>query len=217
MRKKIKNILFDLGNVIVDLDLDRTGRLFQELLGSEYQPIFQQLEDQDLFHRFEKGLISEETFIWTIQHSAQNIANRRLNPVEIIRCWNGMLLDIPLQRLEWLESLKSEFQVFLYSNTNSIHLLWVNNFLNQQYQIRDFSERFFHKPYYSHLIHFRKPDREGYQFILKDAGIEAGETFFIDDNADNIRGAKSVGLQTYLHPVGTEIMDVFESELGKIN
>ncbi|MCB0661862.1 MAG: HAD family phosphatase [Saprospiraceae bacterium] len=217
MRKKIKNLLFDLGNVIVDLDLDRTNRLFQELLGEHFTPIFQQLEKHDLFHQFEKGLISEETFIWNIQHAAQNLANLRLNPVDIIRCWNGMLLHIPLDRLEWLETLKEDYQVFLYSNTNSIHLLWVNNFLNQHYQIRDFSTRFFHKPYYSHLIHYRKPDKEGYEFILQDANILPEETFFIDDNADNIQGAQSVGLQTYLHPIGTEIMDVLNNELQKIN
>ncbi|MEZ5055430.1 MAG: HAD family phosphatase [Saprospiraceae bacterium] len=215
MGKNIKNIIFDLGNVIVDLDLDRTNRLFEEMLGADYQAIFRELEELDLFHRFEKGQMSNETFIWTIQHTTQKISRRNLSPQEIIRCWNGMLLSIPLERLKFLEALRKDYKVFLYSNTNAIHLQWVYAYLIRNYEIRDFDRRYFDKPYYSHQIHHRKPDTSGYEFLLKDAGLLAEESFFIDDNADNIQGAKDVGILTYHHPIGLEITKVFESEIQK--
>jgi putative hydrolase of the HAD superfamily len=76
------------------------------------------------------------------------------------------------------------------------------------YGIENFEERFFHRPYYSHLLGLRKPNRDIYEFVLKDAHLKAEETMFFDDLSWNVKGAQSVGIQAVLHPRGTEIVDV---------
>ena len=112
-----------------------------------------------------------------------------------------------------LSRLKEKYNVYLLSNTNKTHVDWVDGYLKTVYgfSIQDFDERFFHKSYYSHLIHLRKPNDNIYEFVLQNAGIRAEYTLFIDDNAHNIEGAKRIGLQTILHPVGDEIVEVMKS------
>ena len=127
--------------------------------------------------------------------------------------WNAMLLQIPPQRFEMLSRLKEKYHVYLLSNTNKTHVDWVDGYLKTVYgfSIQDFDKRFFHKSYYSHLIHLRKPNDNIYEFVLQDAGIKAENTLFIDDNAHNIEGAKRLGLQTILHPIGDEIVETMKS------
>ena len=123
-----------------------------------------------------------------------------------------MLLQIPVHRFTMLRRLKEKYNVFLLSNTNETHINWVDGYLRTVYNftIEDFDARYFHKSYYSHLINLRKPNTNIYDYVLQDAGLKAEETLFIDDNFHNIEGAKKVGLQTYLHPIGFEIADVLK-------
>lgn len=201
----IKNIIFDLGNVIIDLDLAKTDSELATLLGEDFIEKLKSQNKQIIFNEFEMGLCSEREFIETLQSVANQVVSYR----RLVDAWNAMLLKTPLHRLEMLEKLKSEYQVFLLSNTNETHLAWVYDDLSKMYGILDFDTRFFHKPYYSHIINLRKPNTDIYEFVLKDAGLVASETLFIDDNADNIAGANKVGIKTLLHPIGHEIADLF--------
>jgi glucose-1-phosphatase len=200
----IKNIIFDLGNVIIDLDLKRSETELKRILGKDMRQKLAEKGQADIFERYEMGLSSETNFLNTLQsiHN-QPVAYRRL-----IDAWNAMLLRTPMHRLLFLEQLKEKYQVFLLSNTNQTHLDWVYDDLQKTYGITNFEERFFHKAYYSHLIHLRKPNANIYEYVLQDANILASETLFIDDNADNIAGAKSLGIQTIHHKIGAEIVSV---------
>jgi glucose-1-phosphatase len=209
----MKNIIFDLGNVIIDLDLERTWFHLKHWLGDDYESILKQIHpNTDIFIQFEIGKISEEDFFDTLRATTDTPLSIR----QLKEAWNAMLLQIPPQRFEMLSRLKERYNVFLLSNTNETHLHWVDGYLQtvHGFSINDFDERYFHKPYYSHLIHLRKPNTDIYEYVLADAGIKAEESLFIDDNFQNIEGAKKVGLQTYLHPVGVEIADVL-NELTK--
>lgn len=202
----IKNIIFDLGNVIIDLDLAKTDIELEYVLGEDYVDRLNQIEKKDIFNRFEMGLCDEREFVETLQ----SVANQKVSYRRIIDAWNAMLLRTPMHRLEMLENLKSTYQVFLLSNTNETHLAWVFDDLQKMYGITDFDTRYFHKPYYSHLINLRKPNIEIYQFVLDDAQLIANETLFIDDNYDNIVGAKQVGINTIHHQIGNEIENLFK-------
>jgi putative hydrolase of the HAD superfamily len=207
--KNIKNIIFDLGNVIIDLDLEKTEQELGNILGNDLRQKLAALKQGDIFERYEMGLCSEEEFVKTLQSvNLQRISHRR-----IIDAWNAMLLQTPLHRLEMLEQLKSKYNVFLLSNTNKTHLDWVYDDLKKSYGITDFESRFFHKAYYSHLVNLRKPNANIYEFVLQDNDIQAFETLFIDDNADNIAGAKSVGIHAIHHAIGTEIVEVIAEYL----
>ena len=205
----VENIIFDLGNVIIDLDIERTWLHLKHWLGDDYELNLKNIRpDNDIFIQFEIGRISEEDFFETLR----SLVAAPLSIRHLKEAWNAMLLQIPPQRFEMLSRLKEKYNVYLLSNTNKTHLDWVDGYLKTVYgfSIQDFGERFFHKSYYSHLIHLRKPNDNIYEFVLQDAGIKAENTLFIDDNAHNIEGAKRVGLQTILHPVGGEIVETMK-------
>jgi glucose-1-phosphatase len=212
MQKAVKNIIFDLGNVIIDLDIDRTWLSLKHWLGDDFEMKLKNVNpNSDIFIEFEIGKISEEEFFETLRQ----LIDGPLSIKALKEAWNAMLLQIPSQRFEMLSQLKERYNVFLLSNTNKTHVDWVDGYLRTVYNftIQDFDERYFHKPYYSHLIHLRKPNTDIYDYVLKDAQLEADETLFIDDNAQNIEGAKKVGLQTILHEIGAEIVDVMQPYL----
>jgi putative hydrolase of the HAD superfamily len=208
---KIKNIIFDLGAVLLNLDMLRTEAAFAALIGDKklHQSIQRQLFEQNLFSKFETNEIREAEFIETLK----SVTPHPVNEKQIRTAWSAMLLDFPAQRIEMLKNLKSEgYKIFLLSNINSIHLEDVYaNFFEQHGDIN--FDQLFDKPYYSHLIGRRKPDTETYRFVLKDAGIEAVHTLFIDDNADNISGAKAVGLHTIHHEANGDIEKVVRDYL----
>ena len=213
----VENIIFDLGNVIIDLDIERTWLHLKHWLGEDYELQLKNIrQGEDIFIQFEIGRISEEEFFETLKSlvAAPLSCHVPRNDIRHLKeAWNAMLLQIPPQRFEMLSRLKEKYNVYLLSNTNKTHVDWVDSYLKTVYgfSIQDFDERFFHKSYYSHLIHLRKPNDNIYEFVLQDAGIKAENTLFIDDNAHNIEGAKRVGLQTILHSVGDEIVETMKN------
>jgi glucose-1-phosphatase len=209
MKSNIKNIIFDLGNVIIDLDIDRTWFHLKHWLGDNFETVLKQIHpNNDIFIQFEIGEISEQQFFETLRATTEAPLSVR----QLKEAWNAMLLQIPAKRFEMLARLKERYNVFLLSNTNETHVNWVDGYLQTVYKftIKDFDERYFHKPYYSHLIHLRKPNTNIYEYVLADAQLKAEESLFIDDSFHNIEGAKKVGLQTYLHPIGVEIVDILK-------
>lgn len=201
--KKVKNIILDLGGVIMSLDVPKTIKAFTELgiknivnnTGHAYQHSF--------FYELEEGKISEDTFL----NSLRNLSDRKLDNLEIITAWNEMILDMPKERIDFLLNLKSKYNIFLLSNTNSIHQKKYLDEFKDYYQI-EFND-IFKKAYYSHEIGIRKPDVEVFNFILNDSSLKAEETLFMDDAISNIESAQKAGIQTF-HVQDYNIYDVFE-------
>lgn len=209
MQNNIKNIVFDLGNVIIDIDPERTFASLRHLLGDNMtEKLATAYPAGDIFIDFEVGKIDENTFLDTLR----GIADTPLSIREVKEAWNMMLLEIAPQRFDMLARLRQKYRVFLLSNTNSTHIDWVDGYLRTVFgfTIADFETRYFEKPYYSHIINLRKPNVNIYDFVAADADIVPAETLFIDDNAANIEGAKQAGWQTMLHPIGLEIADVLK-------
>lgn len=206
----VKNIVFDLGNVIIDLDLDKTEQELKKIFG---QNLGEKLENAGLEHLFtdyEKGLMREDEFLDQLQSIDANAISRR----RIIDAWNAMLLGTTYHRLSMLKELKKTHSVFLLSNTNATHLDWVYDDLKKTYSISDFERQFFHKAYFSHLVNKRKPEPDIFEFVLKDAGIDPTETLFIDDNADNVAAASQWGIKCIHHRIGDEVCDVMRNFTG---
>ncbi len=122
--------------------------------------------------------------------------------------WNAMLLDIPKEKYQLLLKLKSSYRVFLLSNTNNIHLQAVNKIVfNDTGQMG--LGHYFHKDYYSHLMNMRKPDPEIFQRVLVENNLTAEETYFLDDNTENIEGAKSLAIQTVHITTPDSVLSLF--------
>ena len=192
---KIKNIVFDFGGILLDLDQQATYNAFGELLGEEITP--KNIIDKvgNALIDIEKGNISNETFIWKFQH----IKGGDVDPVKIIKAWNKMLVRIRPEIFAFLRDVKSNYNCLLLSNTNDIHIRHVMyNMLERNHSERDWAQ-YFHKIYYSHEMHMRKPDHEIYHALIDDANINPKETLFIDDTQANVTAALECGWHSVQH------------------
>ncbi|MBP9068159.1 MAG: HAD family phosphatase [Bacteroidia bacterium] len=191
--KKIKNIIFDLGGVIINLDTTATIKAFVDLGINDFATIYSQLSQTNLFDQFDKGLITENYFFNSIKN--QFDLKKPLHDLE--KAWNAMLLDFPKQRLDSLKKYKESHRTFLLSNTNETHIREFHRTLHQNYGMRDL-DQFFEKVYFSCRVNMRKPDKEIFELVLKQNQLDPAETLFIDDTIHHVEGAKRVGLHAVL-------------------
>lgn len=200
----IKNIIFDLGGVILNINYQLTNNAFTALGVQNFNELYSQFHGSPLFNGLETGHISTEDFLAEMQrHVPEGVTHN-----QITSAWNAMLLDFSLQRLQLLQQLRQHYNLYLLSNTNAIHLEAFNRILQESRGIPSLSS-FFDKAYYSHLMGFRKPDKESYLMVLDENGLLPSETLFIDDTLPNIEGARAVGLQTIHLQAPRTISDIF--------
>lgn len=193
----IRNIIFDLGGVILNLSVDTTLREMARLSGKSHQQVMEIFRAREEFLSFEKGIITEEEF----RSALRDMYQLQCADAELDRCWNAMLLDIPVQKIGLLRQLQANYKTFLLSNTNAIHLRAFTRRLNEDHGLASLDE-LFHRVYYSQMLGMRKPDVEIYQHVLQESGLQPEETIFLDDNPDNIHGATKAGIHTFFvgHP-----------------
>ncbi len=204
---KYKNIIFDLGGVILNIDYELTARSFASLNLKNFDSLFSQAKQTQLFDRYEKGRISSDEF----RIELRTYCGNEISDDELDRCWNALLLDLPGERLELLKKLRSTHRCFLLSNTNEIHMMAIHAYLHDTFGISDLSA-YFEKVYLSFEINMRKPDAEIFEFVLKENNLDPAETIFIDDSAQHVESAIKLGITGYLLDVKTEsIVDVFEN------
>ncbi len=189
---KIKNLMFDLGGVLLNIDYNKTANAFKALGVKHFDELYSQFGANHLFESLETGIISEEDFYTTMQQYCE--AGTSVQQIQT--AWNEMLLDFRIDSLQYLDGLKEKYDVYLLSNTNSIHHAAFIKLLQQETKQQSL-DYYFIKAYYSHEIFQRKPYPITYKFVLEDAKINAEETLFIDDSINNIEGAKEAGLQVY--------------------
>ncbi len=187
----IKNIIFDLGGIFLKVDYQKTQDAFVKLGITNFDDYYKQDFVSKPFEQIEIGEISPEEFYEGIR----NITNIKIADADLENAWNAMLGEFWMDRLEWLDEINKQYNVYLFSNTNQIHY---NAFLKtyNQLNLGKSFHSYFIKDYYSQIIGLRKPNVESYQAILKEQNLEAHETLFIDDTYKNIEGAIKAGLQT---------------------
>jgi HAD superfamily hydrolase (TIGR01509 family) len=188
---EIKNIIFDLGGVIMNINFKKTEEAFADLGFTDFSQYMTQFHITPFFEEYETGKINNAAFIKGIQQ----IAARPLTEKEIIYAWNALLLDFPLERIELLEKLKKKYRIFLLSNTNALHY---EAFQHTLYSLTSKRlEDIFEKTYYSHTVNLRKPGAAIYQLVLDENKLIGAETLFIDDTAANFSGAEATGIQVF--------------------
>jgi glucose-1-phosphatase len=190
-----KNLIFDLGNVLYDIDFVKMYGAFESLGIPNFENHFTLNKSDQLFFDLEKGFINEEEFC----NGFNQLYQLNLSKAQITNAWNSLLVAYRKQSIEWVKAHNNKYATFLYSNTNQIHY---DHFIPQfASEIGGNFENLFKKPYYSHKMGQRKPDIASFKFILEKEGLIAEETLFIDDNEPNVIAAASLGIQVlYLQP-----------------
>lgn len=192
MKDSIKNIVFDLGDVIINIDVPRAAQSFATLSGRETTEVIRLFEEGKVFRQFETGQLDAPGFRAYVR---QLLDNSGWEDAEIDTAWNSLLLDLPADRVELLKQLGKNYRLFLLSNTSSIHIEAINKILHQASGVSNLDD-LFEKIFLSYEMGIMKPHPDIYQRVLEEAGIRAEETLFLDDNADNIRAASALGIQT---------------------
>ncbi|MBC7848366.1 MAG: HAD family phosphatase [Chitinophagaceae bacterium] len=184
----IKNIIFDLGGVLLNLDINKTLDAYKAIGLNNIRDLFGIGHADSFFKKYETGHLNDDGFIDSILTLEGNTGTAQ----QITEAWNAMLLDFPPERVEWLKQLKSTYRLFLFSNTNAIHLRSFQTAFQELYGFH--MDELFERAYYSHVAGLRKPDAAAYQLVLDDNKLIAQETVFIDDALVNIEAANSVGI-----------------------
>jgi putative hydrolase of the HAD superfamily len=198
----INTIIFDFGDVFINLDKQATINGLKKLGLSDWNDDLGQLNVQ-----FEKGQISRENFLLGIQ---KHIPNASID--EILAAWNAILLDFPLYRLEFVQKLSKNYRLFLLSNTDSIHI----DTFEQENGVSFYSDFYqcFERVYFSYEMGMRKPDAEIYTYLIKKYDLSEKRTLFVDDKKENTDAAQLLGLHVWNLQVGQEdVVDLFDKKI----
>lgn len=200
----IKNIIFDLGNVLLNLDFDATIKAFNKLGLSDKAVTPTQAYADPVFYQLETGRISPEEFRIRVRELLQN---QEATDQQIDDAWYAMICDIPVNRVQTLIRLRKNYKVYLFSNTNAIHIRRLLTWFQNEYGF-DFP-LLFEKDFYSHEIHARKPEIEAFEKVIELSGVLPEETLFVDDLIENTQAAEKVGLKTLWLREEMEMSELF--------
>ncbi len=187
----LRNIIFDLGGVLLNIDYGATEKAFQQLGVADFNSWFSQYHSNELFSGLETGIQEEENFVKQIQILLPQPASA----TAILDAWNAMLLDFRASSIAFLPKLAKTHRLFLLSNTNEIHLRAFQATYNGVFEGRKLDD-LFEAAYYSHRIGLRKPNPDSFLYVLNQHSIQPQETLFIDDSFPNIEAAQKIGIQT---------------------
>ncbi|MFD1162478.1 MULTISPECIES: HAD family hydrolase [Hwangdonia] len=198
----IKTIIFDFGNVFINLDIN--GALQHALNTFKIETLSDEMIAINSL--YEQGLMSTDEFLGFY---AENFPE--LSKEELIEVWNFMLKDFPEHRLAFLKELKatSKYKLILLSNTNALHIDWIIENIPFYESFKNSFDAF----YLSHEIQLRKPNNDIFEFVLNENKIKANTCLFIDDNEDNIKTAEALGFKTWhINPDTEDVANLFNSK-----
>jgi len=198
----IRNILFDLGGVILDINIQATLKGFYELGFPAEMMQYPESMSTDVFFKYQTGKLSTEEFRNTIRKSTGvEMSDHAFDEV-----WNAMLVRIPKERTELLKRLSERYALFMLSNTSALHVEVFEPMYREAAGVS--MQDVFTKIYYSHEIGWHKPDLEAWEHVIKDAGIRAEETLFLDDSIQNIKASQELGFQAIHIHERTSLLDL---------
>lgn len=203
MDTSIRNIIFDLGGVLYDLDTEGCLQAFEQAGLGNVRQLITGTNEAGIFQAYETGEISTPRF----REEVRRLCGSSLTDEAIDRMWNRMLVTLPQEKLDLLGELSRKYPLYLLSNTNELHWTYAvaQAFTARGYQVSDFFRRVF----LSYQMKLAKPDPAIFRTVLQTAGLKAEETLFIDDSPVNCQAAESIGIQTVRYTPGEDLRTLF--------
>jgi putative hydrolase of the HAD superfamily len=198
-----KNIIFDLGGVLLDINYQLAIDAFEQLGFPEFENMYSQLTADQLFRKLEKGEVTPDEFYAVMQQAGPSGITRQ----QIKHAWNSLILSFRRTSIDHLRTLREKYSLFLLSNTNKIHHEYFSRIFDGEIGYGTL-EGLFSKAYLSFEIGMRKPDAEIYERVLNDVCISPAETLFIDDSLPNIEAAAALGIGVHWLQPGERIEDL---------
>jgi putative hydrolase of the HAD superfamily len=199
----IKNIIFDFGGVLFEIDYNLPIKAFAELGYPNFHEVYTQANQNEIFDQLETGKISNEQFLRYLHTLAPDATM-----LDVSRAWNCILLRLWPERVEFVKKLRNKgYKTFLLSNTNAIHVAEFEEMIDDTMGIENFQSAFEHI-YYSNKIGIKKPYPETYLELCSWNNLEPAETLFIDDSKQHVEGALRAGLHAYHIQPSQSIVDL---------
>ncbi len=205
-RPDVDFVIFDLGNVLIDIDYHKSMDLMKSALPTSMHAKVDTCYAAEFHKAYEKGQLSSAEFRQEFRHYFQT----NWSDAEVDYYWNSLLGSIPAHRLDLVRQLKTQFQVGILSNTNEIHIEAVYAQLQAEHNLVNF-DPLFDWVFYSHEMGLAKPNQDIYQQLLLELGTTANRVLFFDDLKANVDGAASIGIQAVQVTGPTTIFDFFEN------
>lgn len=190
MDNSIKNIIFDFGGVIVDLDKQAAIHAF-EALGFDVRAYINDYVQDGVFALMETGDMSPDEFCAYVREKAGS----DVKDEEIFRAWNKMLVGIPARRVQTIRNLRTDYRTYMLSNTNAIHWAYSCHELMASTGLE--MVNCFDCIFLSFQMHLAKPDDRIFRKVLSEAGLKPEETLFVDDSSENCKAAERLGIQVF--------------------
>lgn len=192
LKPVLKNIILDFGGVLFDIDYDLPVKAFAELGYTDFDKIYTQSFQSELFDGLETGRYHQKEFLDAVRPCVRE----GVTDQEILEAWHSILLDIPMHRVDFLHQIKDQYRLFLLSNTNSLHVARFEQIMDKSVGLEHFKSAF-EKVYYSNEIGIKKPYPETYLEVCRWNDLKPEETLFVDDSKQHVDGAVEAGLHAY--------------------
>lgn len=206
-RNKVKALIFDMGGVLVDLDIEGCKRAFKEYVGyHEIDNIIDACHQKGIYGDLEEGIISGDEFRKLV------LADSRPGALaeDVDRAMWHILIGIEPYKVDMLRILSESYDLYLLSNNNPVCLPRAKAiFKDAGIPL----EEIFRKCFYSFEMKALKPSEAFYRAVVKEIGIPADEMLFIDDSQKNVDGAIDAGLPAVFYEPGTDLKALLSEKL----
>ena len=197
----IKAIIFDFGDVFINLDKQATGRKLKEM-NIQNLPESLMLKNQE----YEQGFVTSDEISENYRAEFPEMQEK-----DFLDSWNSILLDFPEYRFKWIQKLAASknYKLILLSNTNENHINNIKDRIEFFEAFKDCFDAF----YLSHEIGLRKPNPNIYEYVLDQQNLKAEDCLFIDDTKENTDAAANLGFHTWnLEPTREDVIDLFTTK-----
>jgi glucose-1-phosphatase len=202
----VRNVIFDFGGVLFEIDYELPVKAFAKLGFQDFASLYTQAEQNPIFDQLETGKVDNESFMRFLRDCVPTATSKQVDDA-----WNSILLHIMPEQVEFVHQVKqSGKRTFMLSNTNAIHVAVFEEMIAERMPIDHFRAAF-EKIYYSNVIGIKKPYPETYLKVCEWNGLIPAETLFIDDSIQHVLGAEKAGLQTYHLKNGERLNEVLKS------
>ena len=198
----VKNIIFDLGVVLLDLNQKGMEEAFSKLGAHNFSAVYTTYAQDPIFDLLERGQVTEDEF----RDRLRKILGITATDRDIDSAWSNILVGIKPEVISLLQSLSAHYRTFILSNTNEIHMRSIDEHLQKVHSLTSLDD-LVEKAFISSRMGARKPERKIFDDALAHAGISRENTIFIDDHPKNVEGARAAGIVTYQFNIGEQIAE----------
>lgn len=188
----IKDIVFDFGGVLIEIDTANAIKKFSELGLDNPQSYLNSYRQTGIFYALENGDITGEEFVSELS----KLCGCNITYADARDAWMGFIVKVQTEYLQWLQNIRPKYRLSILSNTNPFLQGWArsSSFTPDGKGLDDYFDALF----LSYLMHCSKPSEAIYEKMLKDGDMKPEETLFVDDSEKNIEAAQKAGINVLL-------------------